>query len=113
MRRQESAKRQGIAARIMLAAIRGYQLTLSYFFGRTCRHLPTCSSYAMEAIDAHGAWAGFWLGLFRIARCNPWGTHGFDPVPDSVDREGLKVWRYARYGKPKREVRPPREEKPD
>jgi len=86
-------------ASAMLLFIRGYQLTLSYFLGRTCRHLPTCSGYTMEAISNHGAWAGFWLGLFRVARCNPWGTSGFDPVPDKLDRAGLKFWRYARLTK--------------
>ncbi len=85
----------GIAASAMMMLIRAYQLTLSAFFGRTCRHLPTCSSYAMEAIGRHGAWAGFWLGFFRIARCNPWGTSGFDPVPDEAPRAELRFWRYA------------------
>jgi putative membrane protein insertion efficiency factor len=91
--------RQGLVASAMLILIRGYQLSLSYFFGRTCRHLPTCSSYTMEAISVHGAWAGFWLGFFRIARCHPWGTSGFDPVPDKLERAGLKFWRYARLTK--------------
>lgn len=85
----------GIAASAMMMLIRVYQLTLSAFFGRTCRHLPTCSSYTMEAIGRHGAWAGFWLGFFRIGRCNPWGTSGFDPVPDEAPRAELRFWRYA------------------
>ena len=93
--------RPGIAASAMMMLIRVYQLTLSAFFGRTCRHLPTCSSYTMEAIGRHGAWAGFWLGFFRIARCNPWGTSGFDPVPDDAPRTELRFWRYAGLrGKP-------------
>ncbi|MGB7203891.1 MAG: membrane protein insertion efficiency factor YidD [Anderseniella sp.] len=95
--------RQGVIARVMMGLIRAYQLTLSYFFGRTCRHLPTCSSYTMEAISRHGAWAGFWLGFFRISRCNPWGTSGYDPVPDCLEREGIKVWRYMSYGVDKKE----------
>lgn len=86
---------RGLLASVMMRLIRVYQLSLSYFLGRSCRHMPTCSSYAMEAIDRHGAWAGFWLGFFRIARCNPWGASGFDPVPDKVDRHGLMIWRYA------------------
>jgi putative membrane protein insertion efficiency factor len=102
-RQVQTKSRQGLIARMMLGLIRIYQLTLSYFFGRTCRHLPTCSSYTMEAIERHGAWAGFWLGLFRVARCNPWGTSGFDPVPDEIAPAGLMVWRYAAYGAQKRD----------
>jgi putative membrane protein insertion efficiency factor len=86
----------GIAA-LLLAIIRTYQLTLSFLFGRSCRHLPTCSDYAMDAIRKHGPWAGFWLAAFRFARCNPWGTSGFDPVPGQVPAAGLKVWKYAAF----------------
>ncbi len=91
---QQKTKR-GIAASVMIGLVRAYQLTLSAVFGRTCRHLPTCSSYTIEAIERHGAWAGFWLGLFRIARCNPWGTGGYDPVPVEAPRAELRFWRYA------------------
>jgi uncharacterized protein len=88
--------RRSIVASVMMVLIRAYQLTLSAFVGRTCRHLPTCSSYTMEAIDRHGGWAGFWLGLFRISRCNPWGTSGYDPVPEDVPVAGWRVWKYRR-----------------
>lgn len=47
-----------------------------------CRFQPTCSSYAMEAIEAHGAMRGSWLALRRIGRCHPWGGQGWDPVPE-------------------------------
>ena len=81
---------RGPAAVVMtVRAIRAYQLSLSFFLGRHCRHLPTCSDYAMEAIGRHGAWAGFWLGLFRVARCHPYGTHGFDPPPEEAPRHEL------------------------
>ena len=63
------------------AFVRLYQLTLSGFVGNSCRHLPTCSEYAYEAIARHGLWAGGWLGLFRVLRCGPGGTHGIDNVP--------------------------------
>ena len=49
--------------------VRLYQLTLSGFVGNSCRHLPTCSEYAYEAIARHGLWAGGWMGLFRVSRC--------------------------------------------
>ncbi len=95
-----SGRRLGPVAMLLLALIRLYQLTLSAFIGRSCRHLPTCSEYAMEAIRAHGAWAGFWLGLWRVLRCHPYGTHGHDPVPlEGVPRLDPQFWRYRRFGK--------------
>jgi uncharacterized protein len=64
-----------------LGAIRLYQLTLSGFVGQACRHQPTCSEYGYEAVARHGLLAGSWLALIRIAKCGPWGTSGYDPVP--------------------------------
>ncbi len=61
--------------------VRLYQLTLSGFVGQACRHQPTCSEYAYEAIARHGLLRGGWLGAKRVAKCRPGGTHGFDPVP--------------------------------
>jgi len=58
--------------------IRLYQLTLSGFIGNACRHQPTCSEYGYEAIARHGLFRGGWLTLCRIAKCNPFGTSGFD-----------------------------------
>lgn len=70
-----------LPARIMVIAIRGYQLSLSMFLGRQCRYLPTCSEYAREAVERYGAWRGGWLAVRRIGRCHPWGGSGYDPVP--------------------------------
>lgn len=67
--------------RLAHIAIRTYQLSLSSLAGRSCRHLPTCSSYMDEAMVRHGVWAGGFIGLARICRCNPWGSSGYDPVP--------------------------------
>lgn len=64
-----------------LGLIRLYQLSLSGFVGGHCRHLPTCSEYGYEAIARFGLWAGGFLTLFRLIRCGPFGTHGFDPAP--------------------------------
>jgi uncharacterized protein len=78
--------------------VRLYQLTLSGFAGNSCRHLPTCSEYAYEAIARHGLWPGGWMGLFRVMRCGPGGTHGIDNVPEALDSR-LKwylPWRYWR-----------------
>ncbi|MBE89890.1 MAG: membrane protein insertion efficiency factor YidD [Rhodospirillaceae bacterium] len=61
--------------------IRAYQLVLSPLLGASCRFHPSCSAYAMEAIDKHGPLKGTWLGICRIIRCNPWGSTGDDPVP--------------------------------
>ena len=85
----------GLAARIMLKLLRVYQLTFSALLGRTCRHLPSCSEYTSEAILRFGAGYGFWLGLARIIRCNPWGTQGYDPVPETLPDHGWRVWRYG------------------
>lgn len=58
-----------------------YRWTLSPFLGKACRHVPTCSAYMLEALKVHGPFTGFLMGLNRIWRCSPWGTHGYDPVP--------------------------------
>jgi uncharacterized protein len=66
---------------VLLLLIRLYQLTLSSIMGRNCRFLPTCSDYARQAIEIHGAWDGGKLATKRICKCHPWGGEGFDPVP--------------------------------
>jgi len=63
-----------------------YRWFLSPFIGRCCRYHPTCSAYALEAIEKHGAVRGWWLAAKRIGRCHPWGGAGFDPVPDEARR---------------------------
>ena len=78
----------GAAARILRAAIRGYQLFLSPFSAGSCRFAPGCSQYAMEAIEQHGPVAGSWLAARRLCRCNPWGGSGFDPVPPKASDYG-------------------------
>ena len=75
---------RGIAAALFIGLIRAYQLSLSMVMGRRCRFLPTCSDYAMEALDRHGAINGGFLAIRRILRCHPWGGEGFDPVPDQL-----------------------------
>ena len=68
-------------ARIAAGAVRLYQLVLSPLMLPRCRHLPTCSDYAMEALREHGLLRGGSLAVRRIARCHPFGTSGYDPVP--------------------------------
>lgn len=67
--------------RVMIALIRGYQRWLSPLLGSNCRFTPTCSQYAIEAIQVHGALKGALLAAWRILRCNPFGRPGRDPVP--------------------------------
>jgi len=80
---EESARPapRNLAERGLIGLIRGYQLVLSPIIGPRCRHLPTCSEYAAEAIARHGLFRGGWFAVRRIVRCNPWGTSGYDPVP--------------------------------
>jgi putative membrane protein insertion efficiency factor len=61
--------------------VRGYQLIVSPMLGPNCRFYPTCSQYAVEALDTHGALRGTWLTLKRLGRCHPWHPGGVDPVP--------------------------------
>jgi putative membrane protein insertion efficiency factor len=67
--------------RLMLALIRFYRGYISPMFPPVCRFTPTCSQYALEAIQKYGAARGGWLALKRICRCHPWGGSGYDPVP--------------------------------
>jgi putative membrane protein insertion efficiency factor len=73
---------QSLAAAALIAAIKVYRLTLSPWLGRQCRYLPTCSVYAEEAVARFGAWRGAWLAARRLGRCHPWGSSGYDPVPE-------------------------------
>ena len=70
-----------MTAKLLIGFIRGYQLLLSPYLGGRCRFLPTCSCYAIEAVETYGARRGAWLALKRLARCHPLGRSGFDPVP--------------------------------
>lgn len=69
-------------AHILAIPVRGYRLILSPWVGYNCRYQPTCSAYALEALEKHGAFKGTWLAACRIGRCHPWGKSGYDPVPD-------------------------------
>jgi hypothetical protein len=87
-----------VASRLLKMPILLYRYSLSAFIGRQCRHLPTCSEYALDAIDRNGAWRGFWLALARVVRCQPWGSSGFDPAPDiRQEKHPWAPWRYGRW----------------
>jgi uncharacterized protein len=83
---------------ICKAPIHAYRWTLKPLFGWECRHGPSCSAYALEAIDLNGAWRGIWLTLARLSRCRPGGTSGYDPAPD-IRTQHLRwtPWRYGRW----------------
>ena len=78
----ERHNRAGVTSVALRGAVRGYQLLVSPLLPPACRYLPTCSEYAVEAIERHGAWRGIVLALGRLARCHPWGGSGYDPVPE-------------------------------
>jgi putative membrane protein insertion efficiency factor len=94
-----AATLQNLPRRTGQAAIWCYRHTLSPLVGYNCRHLPTCSVYADEAIGRFGLWAGGWMTLARLLRCQPWGTSGIDNVPPVRPPEAkwYLPWRYGRW----------------
>jgi hypothetical protein len=66
---------------LLTVPIRLYQIVISPYFPAACRYTPTCSNYCIEALKKHGPIKGLWLGTKRLLSCNPWGGHGYDPVP--------------------------------
>jgi putative membrane protein insertion efficiency factor len=66
---------------LLILAVRGYQVSLGQLLPASCRYFPSCSAYAIEAIEKHGAARGAWLAVRRIARCHPFRPGGYDPVP--------------------------------
>jgi putative membrane protein insertion efficiency factor len=71
----------------LVLLVRIYQYTLSPWLGPNCRFEPSCSAYAVEALQQHGAFRGSALAARRIARCHPWGDAGYDPVPGAGDND--------------------------
>lgn len=77
------SKKVSIFSKFSLLLIRIYQKSFSAAVGRQCRFYPTCSDYTAQAIIKYGFIKGWYLGIKRIIKCNPWGPHGFDPVPNN------------------------------
>ena len=71
-------------ARVLALPVRAYRLVASPLVGQSCRFQPTCSAYALEALERHGALKGAALAAARIARCHPWGGSGIDNVPQTA-----------------------------
>lgn len=74
-----------IVKNLLIKLVQLYRLLLSPILPPSCRYHPTCSQYAIEALQVHGALRGSWLTLKRLLRCQPWGGHGYDPVPPKDD----------------------------
>ncbi|HIP53178.1 MAG TPA: membrane protein insertion efficiency factor YidD [Chromatiales bacterium] len=73
--------------RLLILLIRTYQIAVSPFFGNHCRFHPSCSHYAVTAIEIHGVLKGSWLAMRRLSHCHPWHEGGFDPVPEPSDKK--------------------------
>jgi uncharacterized protein len=78
-----------------------YRYSLSPLIGANCRHLPSCSEYADEALGRYGLWAGGWMSLARLCRCHPFGTSGIDLVPNAAPPKACWYlpWRYGSWRK--------------
>lgn len=75
---------------LLAALLRAYRLVISPLYGDVCKFYPTCSAYALDAVQTHGAMKGSWLSVRRLVRCHPWSLGGYDPVPGT---ESAKVHR--------------------
>jgi len=78
---------------IFLLPVKFYQWFISPLLPQSCRHIPTCSNYAVEALKKHGIFKGTWLAITRLSKCHPWGTTGYDPVPE----KGYKIFKFKKY----------------
>jgi putative membrane protein insertion efficiency factor len=67
--------------KLLINLLKAYQYAISPLLGRNCRYFPSCSDYAVEAVEKHGAMKGSWLSAKRVCRCHPWHPGGYDPVP--------------------------------
>jgi uncharacterized protein len=88
---------------VCVLVLRAYRLLISPLYGQVCRYYPSCSAYALEAIQRHGVIRGVWLGTRRIARCHPWAAGGVDDVPQHFEPPRYPITRFgfvvARSGK--------------
>lgn len=73
--------------RLLILPVRFYQHAISPYTPSSCRHVPTCSEYTIQALRTHGVFTGLYYAIRRVLRCHPWGTHGYDPVPPKLANE--------------------------
>lgn len=81
--------------RALVAALRGYQYAIRPMLGANCRFYPSCSAYAIEALERHGAARGSWLAAMRLCKCHPYHPGGFDPVPETREERASSSGRTA------------------
>ena len=84
---------------LLIGIVKLYRLTLSPWIGSACRFTPSCSAYSLQALEQHGAAAGSYLTVARIARCHPWCAGGHDPVPDHKPKLFTRFGRYFQHKK--------------
>lgn len=82
-----------LGAYLLSLPVRAYRMVLSPYVGHGCRYQPTCSVYALDALERHGALKGGWLTIRRIGRCHPLGGNGYDPVPGADPEHDTKAFR--------------------
>jgi len=70
---------------LLIALLKVYRLVISPLYGNVCRYYPSCSAYALRAVEVHGAIKGSWLACRRLLRCHPWAPGGYDPVPGTPE----------------------------
>ena len=70
---------------LLIGLLKLYRLLISPIYGNVCRYYPSCSAYALRAVEVHGAVRGSWLALRRLLRCHPWAPGGYDPVPGTPE----------------------------
>lgn len=72
---------------VLIGLLKAYRLLISPLYGNVCRYYPSCSAYALRAVQFHGAMKGSWLAVTRLLRCHPWAAGGYDPVPGTPEFE--------------------------
>ena len=83
---------------LSVLVLRLYRAVISPFYGDVCRYYPSCSSYALQAIQRYGVVRGSWMGLRRIARCHPWAVGGVDDVPQRAEGKNGRKYAVTRFG---------------